>query len=66
MTRFLESPDGQAVMELLEAEFFEGNLFSPDPYQTAFNLGRRDAVVYLKQLRDIPRKEIAPDVDPLS
>jgi hypothetical protein len=66
VTRFLESPDGQAVMELLEAEFFEGNLFVSDPYQTAFNLGRRDAVLYLKQLRDITRKEIPPDVDPLS
>jgi hypothetical protein len=53
-------------MELLEAEFFEGTLFSADPYQTAFNLGRRDAVLYLKQLRDIPRREIPPDVDPLT
>lgn len=66
MTRFLESPDGQAVMELLEAEFFDVPIFTSDPYQTAFNLGRRDAVLYLKQLRDIPRKEIPPDVDPLS
>ena len=66
MARFLDSPDGQAVMDLLEAEFSEGNLFSPDPYQTAFNLGRRDAVVYLKQLRGVAQKEIPSDVDPLS
>jgi hypothetical protein len=49
----------------MEAEFFDGALFTQDPYQTAYNLGRRDAVVYLRQLRSVAEKEI-PDVDPLS
>ena len=66
MARFLNSPDGQDVFALLETEFYEGALFTTDPYQTAYNLGRRDAVVYLKQLRGIAQKEIQPDVDPLS
>ena len=53
------------MFALLEAEFYDAPLFSPDPHQTAYNLGRRDAVVYLKQLRDLPRMK-EPDVDPLS
>lgn len=53
-------------MALLEAEFYDAPLFSIDPNQTAYNLGRRDAVVYLKQLRDYPQKENSTDVDPLS
>jgi hypothetical protein len=65
VSRFLDSPDGSVVMAALEAEFFDGPMMAATPEATAFNLGRRDVVVYLKQLRDYSRKEIL-DVDPLS
>jgi hypothetical protein len=35
---------------MLREEFYEGDLFTPDPNTTAYNLGRRDVVVYIDQL----------------
>ncbi len=48
---FMDSEIGKAIIEALDAEFYDGNLFDPDPHVTAYNLGRRDVVVYLKQLQ---------------
>ncbi len=48
---FMDSTLGRAVIEALEAEFYDGELFDDDPYKTAYNLGRRDVVIYLKQLQ---------------
>lgn len=48
---FMDSELGRAVIDALDAEFYDGDLFDKDPYQTAYNLGRRDVVVYLKQLQ---------------
>lgn len=53
MRLFLLSPVGQDIMAVLEEEFLNGPLFVADPYQTAFNLGGREVVVYLKQLQKI-------------
>ena len=48
---FMDSELGRAVIDALEAEFYHGELFENDPHKTAYNLGRRDVVVYLKQLQ---------------
>jgi len=48
---FMNSQLGKAVIEVLEDEFYHGELFDTDPNMTAYNLGRRDVVVYLKQLQ---------------
>ncbi len=48
---FMNSEAGKALMEVLEDEFFNGDLFNPDPNITAYNLGRRDVVMYLQQLK---------------
>jgi len=48
---FMNSELGKEVIEALEQELYHGALFDADPYQTAYNLGRRDVVVYLKQLQ---------------
>ncbi len=48
---FMDSELGRAVIDALEAEFYHGELFTDDPHRTAYNLGRRDVVVYLKQLQ---------------
>jgi hypothetical protein len=48
---FMNSEIGKAVISALEEEFYDGELFDPDPYKSAYNLGRRDVVVYLKQLQ---------------
>jgi len=48
---FMNSELGKEVIDALEQEFYHGDLFNTDPYQTAYNLGRRDVVVYLKQLQ---------------
>lgn len=46
----LASPDGEKMMKILEDAFYHGEMYSPDPYRMAFNLGARDVVVYLRQL----------------
>jgi len=53
-------------MATLESEFYEGNMMGETPEATAFNLGRRDVVVYLRELREYSRKEIPNAIDPLS
>jgi len=49
---FMNSELGQEVIKALEDEFYHGALFEDDPYKTAYNLGRRDVVVYLKELQN--------------
>lgn len=44
--------DGEKLMEILEKEFNSDNLLAVgDPHVTHYNLGRRDVVMYLKQLQ---------------
>lgn len=57
LVEFMNSPTGKSVVAALEEEFFEGELFDPDPYKTAYNLGRRDVVVYLKQLQNFSERD---------
>ncbi len=49
---FMGSELGKEVIKMLEDEFFNGPLFDSDPHVTAYNLGRRDAVMYLKELQN--------------
>ncbi len=51
LVEFMNSETGKAVIQALEEEFYHGELFDEDPHKTAYNLGRRDVVVYLKQLQ---------------
>ncbi len=51
LVEFMNSATGKAVVQALEDEFYHGELFDKDPQITAYNLGRRDVVVYLKQLQ---------------
>jgi len=53
LSNFMLSPVGKAAIEALEETFYDGDLFDPDPYVTAYNLGRRDVVAYMKQLQRI-------------
>ncbi len=48
---FMASPVGKAIISALEDEFYHGELMNDDPHRTAYNLGRRDVVIYLKQLQ---------------
>jgi hypothetical protein len=50
---FMNNPIGKAVVAALEETFYDGELFDPDPHQTAYNLGRRFVVSYMKQLQRI-------------
>lgn len=50
---FLNSDVGKALIEVLESEFYDGELFDSDPHITAYNLGRRDVVLYIKQLQKV-------------
>ncbi|MFV2057715.1 MAG: hypothetical protein ACC707_14710 [Thiohalomonadales bacterium] len=54
---FMNSELGQEVIKALEDEFYHGALFEDDPCKTAFNLGRRDVVVYLKELQNWRTKD---------
>jgi hypothetical protein len=53
IVEFMNNPIGKAVVEALEDTFCNVELFSPDPHVTAYNLGRRDVVEYIKQLQRI-------------
>ena len=45
------SEDGKKVLGALENEFDRDNLLVPgDPHSTHYNLGRRDVVVYIRQM----------------
>ena len=48
---FMNSELGKEIIDALEQEFYHGPLFDEDPCKTAYNLGRRDVVVYLKELQ---------------
>jgi len=47
---FMNSEIGKDLIDVIEDEFYHGELFDNDPYRTAYNLGRRDVVIFLKQL----------------
>lgn len=51
LVEFMNSETGKAVIKVLEDEFYHGAIFDPDPYVSAYNLGRRDVVIYLHQLQ---------------
>lgn len=42
--------DGKLVLKKLEEEFDRDNIMSDNPHRTHYNLGRRDAVVYIRQM----------------
>jgi len=48
---FMSSELGREIIKVLEEEFCEGTLYALTDRDTAFNLGRRDVVMYLKQLQ---------------
>lgn len=51
--QLLNNPVGQELIKILEDEFLRGELFAgADTHRTAYNLGARDVVVYLRQLAD--------------
>lgn len=52
----LANPVGEDVLKILEDEFLTGELFVNDPYRTAFNLGGREVVAYLKRLATLGEK----------
>ncbi|MGI9889075.1 hypothetical protein [Vibrio chagasii] len=52
-----ESEDGKAVLEALEEEFNRDELRGQTPQDTYFNLGRRDVLVYIKQMIRYSNKE---------
>ena len=53
----LSSDAGKEMMSLLEEAFYHGGLMAETPEKAAYNLGRRDVVMYLRQLRDFKNKE---------
>lgn len=60
VARLLESPDGAEMMRVLEDEFFNGPMLGDTPEKTAFNVGAREVVLYLRLLRDFNKKH-TPD-----
>lgn len=58
--RVFAGADGKEALEVLERAFDGENLFAEDPYRTAYNLGARDVVVYIRQLN---RYEAPKDVE---
>ena len=49
---------GEKMLKLLEDEFNSDNIMAPnDPFATHYNLGRRDVVIYIKQLMRVDSDE---------
>lgn len=49
--RIFTSPDGKKVLEWLEDEFDKDEIFKAgEPDTTSYNLGKRDVVVYIRQM----------------
>jgi len=47
----LESNDGQVIMEDLELRFhIHAQVFSPDPYETAYRDGQRSVVLFMQNM----------------
>lgn len=60
--RIFTSPDGKKVLEWLEDEFDRDEIFKAgEPDTTTYNLGRRDVIVYIRQM--IRLKENAERTD---
>jgi len=51
------SPVGTDALRVLEDEFDRENIMAGDPYTTAYNLGRRDVVVYIRQMIRLYKRE---------
>jgi len=49
---FMASEIGKEIIQMLEDEFYHGDLYDPCPHKTAYNLGRRDVVVFLRELQN--------------
>lgn len=49
--RIFTSPDGKKVLEWLEEEFDMDEIFKAgEPNTTSYNLGKRDVIVYIRQM----------------
>lgn len=49
--RIFTSPDGKKVLEWLEDEFDNDEIFAAgEPDTTSYNLGKRDVIVYIRQM----------------
>lgn len=57
VSRVLTSADGEVLMKALEEEFFNGPLIGDTPEKTAFNVGAREVVTYLRALIAFHNKE---------
>lgn len=44
---------GEEVLKALSDAFEKQQLMGSDPYETAYNVGQRDVVVYINQLVDL-------------
>jgi hypothetical protein len=55
--RVLATPEGRALLELLERRFFNGDLLGDTPEETNFNLGAREVVRVMRDLRALIVKQ---------
>jgi hypothetical protein len=44
------SPSGKKVLEFLERELNSDKLIASTPHETSYNVGRRDAFIYIQQM----------------
>jgi hypothetical protein len=52
VTKVLGTDDGKQLLQVMHDEFDMSDLRGDTVEETYYNLGRRDAIVYLEQLRD--------------
>ena len=58
LVEFMNSPVGNSIIDALRAEFYDGDIaITENTNQTFYNLGQRDVVSYLLQLKRISERE---------
>jgi hypothetical protein len=56
--KMLMTPDGAELLKTLQLEFYDGDLLDSDSSKMAFNLGAREVVRLLTQMRDTAKGEV--------
>lgn len=54
----LTTEPGKALLKMLEDMYYHGQLIGTTPERTYFNLGARDVIRHLHELRDLAQKEM--------
>lgn len=62
--RVFSTPEGKEVLEHLTRIFGNCALFEENPHATAYNVGQRDVVMYIKNMKESQHGELEGNTAP--